>query len=78
MVLVDTNVVSFIFKNDSREALYKPHFDGKLNAIAAQTFAELELLPLSNKWSEIRSKRLREYVDGEFVLLEATRDIAIK
>lgn len=27
MVLVDTNVVSFIFKKDSRNVLYEPHVD---------------------------------------------------
>jgi predicted nucleic acid-binding protein len=78
MVLVDTNIVSFIFKEDSRRVLYEPHVNGRLTAIAAQTYAELELLPLSNNWSAARHKRLIEYVESEFILLEATRDVGLK
>lgn len=77
MVLVDTNVVSFIFKKDSRNVLYEPHVDGRLTAIAAQTFAELELLPLRNNWSAVRHKRLKEYIDSEFIFLEVTKEISL-
>jgi hypothetical protein len=42
VVIVDTDVVSFIFKGDTRGALYRPHLDGQITVIAAQTRAELE------------------------------------
>ena len=48
IVVVDTNVVSYIFKKDTRGELYQPVLDGKLLMIAAQTLAELELMPLVN------------------------------
>lgn len=48
IVVVDTNVVSYIFKRDTRESLYKPHLQGRVRIIAAQTFAELEAWPLMN------------------------------
>ena len=66
-VLVDTDVISYIFKKDSRDILYKPHIEGKLAIIAAQTFAELESWPLNNKWSLKRHGQLRKYIENNFV-----------
>ncbi|MDQ3747632.1 MAG: hypothetical protein M3367_01265 [Acidobacteriota bacterium] len=48
IVAVDTNIVSYIFRQDTRAKLYEPHLVGRLKIIAAQTFAELELMPLQN------------------------------
>jgi predicted nucleic acid-binding protein len=42
IVVVDTNVISFLIKGDTRAASYELHLDGKLKMIAAQTRAELE------------------------------------
>ena len=41
-VLVDTDVVSYIFKRDTRGALYDPHLDGRSQFISFMTLAELE------------------------------------
>lgn len=59
IVVVDTNVVSYIFKKDTRGDLYQPILDGKLLMIAAQTLAELELMPLVNNWGKKRHTELR-------------------
>ena len=59
IVVVDTNVVSYIFKKDTRGDLYQPVLDGKLLMIAAQTLAELELMPLVNNWGNKRHTELR-------------------
>ena len=40
-VLLDTNIVSYLFKGDSRAALYAPHLLGRELAIAMMTVAEL-------------------------------------
>lgn len=53
-LIADTNIVSYIFKKDTRGDLYKAHLENKVAIIAAQTLAELELLPLQNNWSEAR------------------------
>ena len=37
ILLVDTNVISYVFKKDTRAALYEPVLDGKLLMMAAQT-----------------------------------------
>jgi hypothetical protein len=63
IIVIDTNVISYVFKRDSRGDLYKPHLEGgKLMMIAAQTFAELELLPLNNGWGINRHTSLRSYL----------------
>jgi predicted nucleic acid-binding protein len=46
LVLVDTNIVSYLFKKDSRGLLYEHHLENRLLLIAAQTLAELEAMPL--------------------------------
>jgi predicted nucleic acid-binding protein len=76
-VLADTNVVSYLFKKDTRGSVYKPHIEHKLVFIAAQTFAEIELLPLNNKWSRKRHEKLRENLKNN-VFIEASREISVK
>jgi tRNA(fMet)-specific endonuclease VapC len=63
IVVVDTNVVSYIFKRDTRENLYKPHLQGRVAIIAAQTFAEIEAWPLKNEWGIRRHEVLRAYLE---------------
>lgn len=76
IVVIDTNVVSYILKRDTRGELYKPHIEGKLQMIAAQTFAELEVWPLEKNWGSNRRRALRAYLE-KFVFVEASKDIAI-
>lgn len=59
-VVVDTDVVSFIFKGDTRGDLYRPHLHGQIAVIAAQTRAELELWTLGRNWGARRKEQLRE------------------
>ena len=59
-VVVDTDVVSFIFKGDSRGDLYRPHLSGQIAVVAAQTRAELELWALRRNWGARRVDQLRE------------------
>lgn len=76
IVVVDTNVVSYLFKRDSRGDLYKPHIEGRLTIIAAQTFAELELMPLNNNWGSRRHGALRGYLK-KFVFVEANEAVSL-
>ena len=76
-VLADTNVVSYLFKKDTRGSVYKPYIEHKLVFIAAQTFAEIELLPLNNKWSRKRHEKLRENLKN-YVFIEASREISVR
>jgi predicted nucleic acid-binding protein len=56
--------------------LYKPHIEGKLQMIAAQTFAELEVWPLEKNWGSKRHMALRSSLE-KFVFVEANKEIAI-
>jgi predicted nucleic acid-binding protein len=40
-VLLDTNIVSYLLKSDTRAALYQKHLDQKLLCISHATMAEL-------------------------------------
>lgn len=76
LVVIDTNVVSYIFKKDTRGELYKPHVEGRLAMIAAQTFAELERMPLKNNWGSRRHLELHTYLK-KFVFVEASQEISL-
>ena len=41
-VLVDTDVISYLLKNDTRADLYQPHLQDQLLVVSFMTVAELE------------------------------------
>lgn len=53
--LVDTDVVSMIFKGDSRSEIYERLLHGHLLAISFMTRAELALWPLVSAWGPAHS-----------------------
>lgn len=64
--VVDTDVVSYLYKGDSRANLYYPHLFGQILVISFQTVAELRRWTLSAKWGTRRRQhlesRLQRYV----------------
>ncbi len=77
VVVVDTDVVSFIFKGDTRGELYRPHVDGRIAVIAAQTRAELELWTLERNWGPGRKDRLRQELRN-YVLAPFTEAVCLR
>jgi tRNA(fMet)-specific endonuclease VapC len=67
-VLVDTDVVSFIFKKDTREDLYRPHLAGKRVCVAFMTVAEVYQWAVSRKWGKRRIAELRQELTRYVVL----------
>ena len=61
-LVVDTDVASFLFKRDTRAALYVPHLSGHMLAVSFQTLAELELWALSAGWGARRRQQLERYL----------------
>lgn len=59
-LVVDTDVVSFIFKRDTRTALYAPHLSGHILTISFQALAELELWTLAALWGTQRKQQQLE------------------
>ncbi len=59
-VLLDTNIVSFVFKRDSRAKLYEPHLLGKISGLSFMTVAELFQWAAVRNWSDHRTKKMEE------------------
>jgi tRNA(fMet)-specific endonuclease VapC len=49
--IVDTDVVSMLFKGDSRALAYRSHVAGRLLGICFMTLAELDRWPLERDWA---------------------------
>lgn len=62
--VVDTDVLSYLFRNDSRAELYRPHLVGHLLIVSFMTVAELELWTLQNGWGPARRARLETYLQS--------------
>ena len=77
IVVVDTDVVSFLFKGDTRGTLYEPHVDGSLGIIAAQTRAELERWALLRNWGSRRRSALRLFLE-KYVFAEVDEIMCLR
>src|SRR4051812_44039614 len=65
-LLLDTNIISYIIKADTRAELYERYLQGKLLCMSAATLAELYRWPFMRGWgiraiSSLKT-RLRTYV----------------
>jgi tRNA(fMet)-specific endonuclease VapC len=76
-VVVDTDVVSFLFKNDSRAQLYLPLLRNRELPVSFMTEAELAQWMLLAKWGSVRVKRFREFMTG-FASVPSSRDLILK
>ena len=73
-VLLDTNIVSYLFKDDSRAALYAPHLLGCELAIAMMTVAELLQWGAIHNWEARRLRRLEQSF-GRYTILPVDLDV---
>jgi tRNA(fMet)-specific endonuclease VapC len=62
-VLIDTDVLSYLFKQDSRGEIYKPHLDGKFGVISFMTLAELEFWASIRNWGPQRRIALSAFLE---------------
>lgn len=67
LVVVDTDVVSYLFRQDSRADAFRAHLDGRLAVISAQTLAELEHWPVRRHWGERKRTELRAFLQRYWV-----------
>jgi predicted nucleic acid-binding protein len=72
--VVDTDVVSFAFKGDSRAAAYQPHLDGRLLVISFMTLAELDQWALVHNWGQRRRAALEAHL-ASFTVFPYDRDL---
>ena len=69
-VAIDTDVLSYIFKGDTRADLYLPHLDGKLGVVSFMTVAELRHWTMVRNWGEMRRRSLEEFI-GQYVIVHS-------
>lgn len=67
-VLLDTNIISFIMKGDTRILAYKPYLDGKILGISFMTVAELFQWAEIKNWGENRKNQLQQTLRNYLVL----------
>ena len=76
-VAVDTDVVSFEFKQDSRSTLYDAHLTDRLLVISFTTVAELYQWAQIYKWEKSKRERLEKYLKG-FVIFHSDHNLCLK
>jgi len=67
-IVIDTDVVSYLFKGDTRGSLYRPHVAGKLWLISFMTLAELRQWSLLKNWGERRRQELETFLEDYAVI----------
>lgn len=67
-LLVDTDVVSYLFKKDTRATLYEPHLPNILPAISFMTLAELERWALKGNWGQQKRQELARFLNPYVIL----------
>ena len=75
--IVDTDVVSMLFKGDTRALAYRPHIAGTLLGISFMTLAELERWSLERGWGPRRKLELAEHVT-HYTVLPVSRELCLK
>ena len=75
--IVDTDVVSMLFKGDTRAVAFRPHITGRLLGISFMTLAELERWPLERDWGQRRKLDLAQHLT-RYVVLPVSRELCGK
>jgi predicted nucleic acid-binding protein len=75
--IVDTDVVSMLFKGDTRALAYRPHITGRLLGISFMTLAELERWPLERNWGQRRKLELAQHLT-RYAVLPVSRELCAK
>lgn len=75
--IVDTDVVSMLFKGDTRALAYRPHITGKLLGISFMTLAELERWSLERNWAMSRKLELSQHLT-HYTVLPVNRGLCVQ
>ena len=76
-VVVDTDVLSFVFKHHTIAQQYEPDLQGAIALISFMTVAELERWALERRWNDQRVYWLRLYLKG-FTVVPSSPDLCRK
>ena len=67
-VVLDTDIVSYLYKRDTRAELYRQHLNDPPFIISFMSLAELRRWTLERNWGERRKQELEEYLARYFVI----------
>jgi predicted nucleic acid-binding protein len=76
-IVLDTDVVSFLLKRDTRAQLYLPHLANRQWLVSFMTEAELEQWAILANWSAKRVEWLRIFL-ARFVIVPSSHDLVLK
>lgn len=76
-VVIDTDVISYLFKGDTRGALYEPYLDNKLGLLSFMTVAELDLWAATRNWGMKRREELAIFL-SPYIVIESSRELCRK
>jgi tRNA(fMet)-specific endonuclease VapC len=62
ILLLDTNIISYIQKKHPLAQLYQPHLEGKILCMAAQSLAEIRYGMAKANWGEFRREQAELYL----------------
>jgi tRNA(fMet)-specific endonuclease VapC len=68
IMLLDTDVVSFVMKGDTRAAAYAPHLQGNRLALSFMTIAELFQWAAIRKWGPRRRAQLEQALASYLII----------
>ncbi len=74
IVLIDTNIVSYLYKQDTRSTLYAPHLLSQEVAISLMTVAELFQWAAIRNWGISRLHHLEATITANYTILPVTMD----
>ncbi|HMV81555.1 MAG TPA: type II toxin-antitoxin system VapC family toxin [Blastocatellia bacterium] len=63
-LVVDTDVISYLFKGDSRAAVYRQHLQNATPLVSFMTVAELEYWALIRNWGEATRQRMQTHLSA--------------
>jgi len=67
-VVVDTDVLSFLYKRDTRAKLYESHLNDPPFIVSFMSLAELRRWTLERSWGESRRQELEDYLKRYLIL----------
>jgi tRNA(fMet)-specific endonuclease VapC len=75
--VLDTDVLSFLFRSDSRAALYAPYLFGQVLTISFQTRAEMLRGAISANWGTRRRRQLEQWLQ-KYAIVHSSDDLCLR
>jgi tRNA(fMet)-specific endonuclease VapC len=67
--VVDTDVVSYLFRHDTRAEQYRPLLTGRILVVSFMTVAELDRWALQRSWGLDRRERMADFLNRFVIAL---------